>query len=271
VTAVPLAVATVAASPASAAGRAATGAGRVKSFYVALGDSVPVWDGTHSYAHLLENHYVSGIPGLTLNDMAISEATTTSMLDGGQYQRALRFLHKHVGHIALITIDIGGNDVVHCATPSGIDKTCVTNGLATMQSNLTTMLAGLGAAAPSVRIIGMSYYDPYLGDWLAGGAARTVALGSLPVVAELNSDLESVYGGAAVTADVQDVFKTADDTSMVNSAWGKVPVDVDKACSWLDIVCHEGQTETFGDDPNIAGQKKIAAVFERTIGSLKAP
>jgi hypothetical protein len=32
-----------------------------------------------------------------------------------------------------------------------------------------------------------------------------------------------------------------------------------------------GRTEGFGDDPNIAGQKKIAAVFERTIGKLQAP
>lgn len=183
----------------------------------------------------------------------------------------MRFLQKHVGHIALITIDIGGNDVVHCATPSGIDMTCVTHGLATMQSNLTTMLAGLGAAAPSVPIIGMNYYDPYLGDWLAGGAARTLALGSLAVVAELNSDLESVYGGAAETADVQDAFKTADDGSMVSSAWGKVPVDVARACSWLDIVCHRGQPEGFGDDPNVTGQTKIAAAFEHVIGRLRTP
>lgn len=242
-----------------------------RSYYVALGDSVPVWDGSHSYAHLLENHYVASIPGLTLKDMAVSEATTTSMLDGGQYQAALRFLHQHAGHIALITIDIGGNDVVHCATPTGIDMTCITNGLASVKKNLTTMLAGLAPAAPSVRVIGMNYYDPYLGDWLGGGATRTLALGSLAVVAELNSDLESVYGGPAVTADVQDTFKTADDVSMVGSAWGRIPVDVDRACSWLDIICHRGEPEGFGDDPNITGQMKIAAAFERLIGRLRAP
>jgi hypothetical protein len=247
------------------------GKSAARSYYLALGDSVPVWDGVHSYPHLLENHYGSGIAGLTLKDMAVSEATTTSMLDGGQYQAAVRFLQKHVGHVALITIDIGGNDVVHCATPSGIDMACVTNGLVTMKTNLTTMLAGLGAAAPSVPIIGMNYYDPYLGDWLAGGAARALALGSLAVVAQLNSDLEAVYGGPSVTADVQGTFKTADDISMVGSPWGRVPVDVARACSWLDIVCRRGQPEGFGDDPTITGQTKIAAAFERTIGKLRAP
>ena len=267
----PLVLATVAAAPADGASGSTSGGGRSTSYYLALGDSVPVWDGSHSYAHLLENHYVSGIPGLTLKDMAVSEATTTSMLDNGQYQAALRFLHKHAGHVALITIDIGGNDVVDCATPAGIDTTCVTNGLATVQGNLTTMLTGLRAAAPSVRIIGMNYYDPYLGDWLAGGTARSLALGSLAVVAELNTELESLYGGASATADVEDAFKTTNDTTMVSSQWGRVPLDVARACSWLDITCHAGHTEGFGDDPNVAGQTKIAATFEQTIGRLKAP
>jgi hypothetical protein len=277
VTAAPVALATVA-PPASAAttvpaGAASVGSGGAgtSSYYLALGDSVPVWDGSHSYAHLLENHYVTDIPGLQLNDIAVSGATTTSMRDGGQYQAALRFLRKHAGHIALITIDIGGNDVVYCATPSGIDMTCVTNALATMESNITAMLAGLAQAAPSVPIIGMNYYDPYLGDWLAGGATRTLALGSLAVVAELNSDLETVYGGPTVTADVQGAFKTADDGSLVGSPWGRVPVDVARACSWLDIVCHRGQPEGFGDDPNVTGRTKIAAAFERIIGKLAAP
>jgi hypothetical protein len=160
------------------------------------------------------------------------------------------------------------------ATPTGKDASGPSdraNGLASVKKNLTTMLAGLAPAAPSVRVIGMNYYDPYLGDWLGGGATRTLALGSLAVVAELNSDLESVYGGPAVTADVQDTFKTADDVSMVGSAWGRIPVDVDRACSWLDIICHRGEPEGFGDDPNITGQMKIAAAFERLIGRLRAP
>jgi len=241
------------------------------SYYLALGDSVPVWDGSDSYAHLLENHYVSTIPGLTLEDMAISGATTTSMLEGPEYRTALRFLHKHVGHITLITIDIGGNDLVHCATDTGINQACIKKGLATVDHNLTKMLSGLKAAAPSVPLIGMNYYDPFLGDWLAGGAVRTLALGSLPIVASLNTELDSLYGGPSVTADVTDAFKTTNDTSLVDSPWGKVPIDVDRACSWLDITCHKGATEGFGDDPNIPGQKTIAGVFEHTIGKLQAP
>jgi lysophospholipase L1-like esterase len=278
VMAVVMALVALALSSAPAGASAPTGGGPgspggsgTRSFYVALGDSVPVWDGTHSYAHLLENHYAAGLPGLVLEDMAVSEATSSSMLDGGQYRSALRFLHRHAGHVALITIDIGGNDVVHCASPTGIDQNCVAAGLATAQKNITTMLSGLRAAAPSVPLIGMNYYDPFLGDWLAGGQAETLALDSLSVVATLNGELSTLYGGPSTMADVARVFKTQNDRTLVPSAWGLVPVDVDRACSWLDITCQVGQTEGFGDDPNIAGQKKIAAVFERTIGKLGAP
>jgi lysophospholipase L1-like esterase len=259
----------VTATPSAATG--APGSSVPASYYLALGDSVPVWDRTHSYAHLLENHYASSVTKLTLVNMAVSEATTTSMLNTGQYQSALQFLHKHVGHVALITIDIGGNDIVHCATPTGLDMTCIAAGMDTVHTNLTTMLAGLAGAAPGVRIIGMNYYDPYLGDWLAGGALRQVALGSVSVVASLNTALTSLYGGSAVTADVQDAYKTTNDTSMVRSPWGRAPVDVKLACSWLWITCREGRKEGFADDPNIAGQKIIAAAFERTIGKLSAP
>jgi len=242
-----------------------------RSYYLALGDSVPVWDGSHSYAHLLENHYLSSLPGLVLKDMAVSEATTTSMLDTGQYMSALAFLTKHAGHIALITIDNGGNDLLPCASATGIDPTCLTNTLATVNSNMTTMLDGLHAAAPSVPIIGMSYYDPFLGDWLAGGATQGLALETLPVVASLNDELTTLYGGPSQTADVSDLFKTTNDTSLVESRWGKVPVDVARACTWLDITCHQGAPEGFGDDPNIRGQEKIASTFEHTIGRLHHP
>jgi lysophospholipase L1-like esterase len=265
--------ATGTAGEATAAATAATpsGSSAPPTYYVALGDSVPVWDGDDSYAHLLENYYVSTIPGLTLEDMAISGATTTSMLKGPEYRTALRFLRQHVGAITLITIDIGGNDLVHCGTTSGLKQACVKKGLATVDRNLTKMLSGLKAAAPSVPIIGMNYFDPFLGDWLAGGSVRTLALGTLPIVASLNTELDSLYGGPSVTADVTDAFKTTNDTSLVDSPWGKVPIDVDRACSWLDITCHKGAAEGFGDDPNIPGQQTIAAVFEHTIGKLRAP
>ena len=240
-----------------------------RSYYLALGDSVPVWNGTRSYPYRILAHYQRTLRRLTLDDIAISGATTESMLTGGQYHAALQYLRAHRGHMALITIDIGGNDVVYCARPTGIDEACATQARTAIKRNLGTMLAGLRAAAPHVPLFGMTYYNPFLGNWLAGGAARSSALATTPGLLALNRELTSLYGGPKKTADVQGAFKATDFRTIVASRWGRIPIAVNRACSWLDIVCHNGAIEGFGDDPNFTGAAKIASAFERTIGVLR--
>jgi lysophospholipase L1-like esterase len=241
------------------------------SYYLALGDSVPVWNGTHSYPNLILAHYQRKLPGLTLNNLAISGESTTSMLQGPQYSQALSFLKAHSGHIALITIDIGGNDIVTCAfSIATVDpgSPCSTQARATIRRNLTAILTGLHAVAPRVPVIGMSYYDPVLGDWLGGGAFRSLAFASLGSLVILNRELVSLYGGARNTADVQGVFRTLDFRHSVASQWGTVPVAVQRACAWLDIQCQAGGPSGFGDDPTDAGAVAIAHAFERKIDRL---
>jgi lysophospholipase L1-like esterase len=243
------------------------------TYYLALGDSVPVFNGSSSYPNLILGHYQGKLPGLQLNDIAIFGETTTSMLQGGQYQQALNFLQAHQGHVALITIDIGGNDIVGCAlsiASADPNSPCSVQALATIQQNLSAILAGLHAAAPGVPVIGMNYYDPLLGDWLGGGTYRTLALTTVQLLVVLNRELTSLYGGAGNTADVQQEFRSLDLNTMVSSPWGEVPIAVDRACSWLDIVCQPGSPEGFGsgDDPNDAGAVAIASAFERRIDGL---
>lgn len=237
-------------------------------YYLALGDSVPVSNGPLSYPDLILAHYQRKVPGLRLNDIAVSGATTTSMLEGGQYAEAREFLNAHKRHVALITIDIGGNDIVGCVGPTGINAPCAAQARATIKRNLKMMLAGLRASAPGVPVIGMTYYDPFLGYWLAEGALRSLALSTVPSLVTLNRELTSLYGGAKETADVQGIFRSTDFKSIVASPWGAVPIAVKRACSWLDIQCDENAPEGFGDDPNNAGAAAIASVFERTIGPL---
>jgi hypothetical protein len=110
----------------------------------------------------------------------------------------------------------------------------------------------------------MSYYDPFLGDWLAGGAPRARALATLPGLRILNHELATLYGPWR-TADVQGAFRSFDFGSRVASPWGPVPPAVARACLWLDITCHRGGPEDFGDDPNLAGAAAIARAFERVI------
>jgi lysophospholipase L1-like esterase len=254
---------------ASAATAASRPSAPTRSYYLALGDSVPVWNGTQSYPYRILAHYKPRSRGLALDDIAISGATTGSMLTGGQYHAALLFLRRHRRHVALITVDIGGNDVAYCVSATGVDERCAAQARATIKRNLGTMLAGVRAAAPHVPLVGMTYYNPFLGNWLAGGAARSLTLATTQGLLALNRELTSLYGGPKKTADVQGAFKATDFTTKVASRWGTIPIAVNRACSWLDIVCNTGAIEGFGDDPNPTGAAKIALAFERTIGVLR--
>jgi lysophospholipase L1-like esterase len=251
-------------------------------YYLALGDSVPVWNGNSSYPYLIASNYSSTNPGLQVEDMACSSETTGTMLvdslcapapQRSQQQEAVAFLQAHQGQVALITIDIGGNDLLPCVNGLTVNLSCIQQAEATMVQNLDTILNGLRqAAGPTVPIVGMNYFDPFLGDWLAGGSTQVEANLSVSIVTNLNTLLAGAYQqvGAPV-ADVQSAFDTTDLTDIVSSPWGDVPVAVDKACSLLDIVCTAGQTEGFGDDPNEDGAKVIAQAFEQTIGSAINP
>ncbi len=264
-----LAIGAAAVNVTAAAGAASRPAPATRSYYLALGDSVPVWNGTQSYPYRILAHYQRRLRGLRLDDIAISGATTGSMRTGGQYHAALQFLRRHRGDVALITIDIGGNDVVGCVGPTGIDQSCATEARATVKRNLGTMLAGLRTAAPHVPLVGMTYYNPFLGNWLASEPARSLTLRTTPGLLALNHELTRLYGGPNNTADVQGAFGATNFKAMVASRWGTIPIAVKRACSWLDIVCKTVALEGFGDDPNLTGAAKIATAFERTIGVLR--
>ena len=176
-------------------------------YYLALGDSVPVWDGPNSYPNLLLQRYQSSYPGLQLVNLAVSGETTTSMLQDGQYAEAVQFLHSERRKVAFVTIDIGGNDVEGCALSA--DPQCFPQAEATMEKNLETILSGLHTAAPHVRIFGMSYFDPVLGLWLSAGSLRQQALATIPEVVTLNNELDYLYGRSN-TANVQGAFSVTD-------------------------------------------------------------
>jgi hypothetical protein len=108
-------------------------------------------------------------------------------------------------------------------------------------------------------MFGMSYFDPVLGLWLSGGSLRQQALATIPEVVTLNNELDDLYGPDK-TANVQGAFSVTD-LQQIASQWGKAPVDVVDACSWLDIEC----PNFGGDDPNDEGAVQIAAAFEHVI------
>jgi lysophospholipase L1-like esterase len=247
------------------------------TYYVALGDSLaiglqasPSGDvaTNQGYADDLFAQYSTQIPGLTLSKLGCSGETTTSMIEGGicnyadgsQLDAAVAFLKTH--KVAFVTLDIGANDVDHCFTTSGIDSSCVQNGLKTVASNLPWIVRELRqAAGPNTPIVAMNYYDPFLAAWTIASGGKTVAVDSLAAATEFNLILESIYLAYRIpVADVARAFKIYNFIAVPGE---DVPVNVFLTLAWTWM----GAPAPVGPDihPNAAGYAAIAGAFASKI------
>jgi len=267
------AAALVAALAVVPAGRAAA-----VNYYVSLGDSyaagsqpviVPDSDQTdEGYADQLAALLRPADPTLKLVKLGCGGETTRSMRFGSvdpsegfscgppefylhryphktQLAEAVSFLHAHRGHVSLVTIDIGGNDVLGGG------------GVAQIQANLPVILAELrDAVGPGVPIVGMTYYDPFLPVvWFSTfdlGALAAEAASLVPY----NDVLRDAYDAAGdPVADVEGAFSSTDTTLQPDG----VPLDVERICDWT-WVCVAGDLH-----PNAAGYGVMAHAFEAAI------
>jgi lysophospholipase L1-like esterase len=261
------------------------------SYYLALGDSLSVGDQPTSagvdeptgagYPNQLDAMLGYGPSGLRLDDLGCPGETTATILNGGicgyagdqrtsytgdtgdQAAAALAFIAAHKGHVPLITLDIGANDLNPCiakGTISGIEA-CLPGVLNAISKNLATLLGELRTADPHATIIGMNYYDPELAEWLTGTAGQTFATDSVELSSIFNSTLESVYQEYKVpVADIASAFDTTDMTHQVTlPALGTLPRDVAEVCelTWECVAPPQGPNEHC----NAAGYRVIARAF----------
>jgi lysophospholipase L1-like esterase len=256
-------------------------------FYLALGDSlsrgaqpfgpvqssgldqtIPTNQGYANDLFAAEKHKISG---LRFKQLGCLGETTTSMMDGGicsygagnQLAQAVKFIHRH--RIAFITIDIGANDVDGCATSTGIDLDCVAKGFGTIQANVPTIAGKLRKAAGGrVRIVGMTYYDPFLAEYLTGTTGQTLANLSVTLSRTVNHDLVAPYQAKHFKiADVATAFDTYAPFTVPN-LYGPTPVSVENICTWT-WMC-SGAPRGPNIHANAAGYKQIATVFKKTLG-----
>ena len=151
-------------------------------WYLALGDSLaagyqpPGGDQkTRGYAGPVLEGVRKTQPGTQLTNLGCSGETTTSMLRGGlcrypegsQIAAAVAFLKGNAATTRLITLDMGANNVLRCARPA-LDQACATSTTTTVAKELATILGQIRAAAPSVPIVVLTYYNPLLAGWLTG-------------------------------------------------------------------------------------------------------
>lgn len=154
-------------------------------YYLALGDSLsqgfqprpgrpgPGRDTSAGYPDVVAGRLKAAGRPVRLVKLGCPGETTTTMMQGGicyrggrsQLAAATRFLRTHPGRVALVTVDIGINDVVRCevAAPSPRSAACLGRGLGSVRRNLPVILgrlrSSLGRSAP---LVALDYYAPFV-------------------------------------------------------------------------------------------------------------
>ena len=257
-------------------GTSAHAAATEPPYYLALGgsDSVgfqptaPVPHGERTdegYADDLLSAERARWDDLRLVQLGCPGETTLAMLDGGdrchavgsQLALAGSFLRQHPSTV-LVTVDVGFNDMVHCLGHQQIDESCVDAALGDIRVQLPQILTALRTAGgPSVRIVGVGHYDPYLAAYLAGPDGKAFAAQSVDVITRLNEALRSAYAAAGIPmADVAAAFDMGSDESTTLPDGNVVPLNVARTCE-LTWVCVTGPLG-HNKHPNTEGYRLIS-------------
>jgi lysophospholipase L1-like esterase len=226
------------------------------------------------YANDLTRSEAARWPGLQLVELGCSGETARAALEGGgpcsygagsQIGEALAFLHAHPGAAVLATVDLGFNDLRPCLAGRAVDEHCVSAALAEVGQTVTTVVDELeSAGGPSLHVVGIEKYDPYLGAYTAGPDGQTFAEATLPVFGELNATLASAYTGAGATvADVPGAFDTADQQPTALAGYGTVPTDVARVCT-LTWACADSPFP-HNVHPNTDGYQVVADAVAATL------
>jgi lysophospholipase L1-like esterase len=153
-----------------------------------------------------------------------------------QMAAAERFLRKHRGKVGLVTVSIGGNDVTMCVRQAD-PIPCVAAAVASIKKNVTTIAKRLRkAGGKKVRIVGTTYPDVILGQWVGANPNRELAKLSVVAFKELiNPELKKAYAAARgkfvdVTA-ATGAYGPLEETT-THPVYGVIPVPVAKACEY---------------------------------------
>ena len=220
-----------------------------------------------SYPRLLADSLrETRIPTLAHVNLGCSGETSEAFIHGGecdyphgsQLDQAAAFLHAHRKFTALITIDIGANDVMQCVDGVTVDPACLNEKLEQLTDNLDYILETLGEEAPDVPMVAMNYYNPYLAYYFVDpvAAEQTIMLQML-----VNQTLETVFADYGVpVADVAEEFMSYDLEADENG--NEIPDSVEWLCAWTWMCSHQNI------HPNESGYATNTGLFYEKLPDL---
>ncbi len=161
------------------------------TYYISIGDSYAAGNqpiasanagtDTNGFAYQVVGLAAAKGDHFTLENFACDGATTETLLsqrgcslmspgpdtvaynEKTQAAAAEQFISAHRGQIGLITVSIGGNDLLACSAAT-IVIPCSSDAAKSVGQNLATLLSALRrAAGASVPIVGTTYPDIFLG------------------------------------------------------------------------------------------------------------
>jgi lysophospholipase L1-like esterase len=185
--------------------------------------------------------------------------------EGSQLAQALVALRSHKDKIALITIDMGANDILAagCVDGNDVDIACIVGALNQIGANLPIILTAIRQAAPNVPIVGMNLYNPFLAAWLTGPEGQALAMQADLFAQLLNLTVYApVYGAFGIpVADAYGAFNSDNFTDMVPfpPPFFMVPLNVATLCAltWNCALPPVGPNI----HPNVDGYGVLAGAF----------
>ena len=183
--------------------------------------------------------------------------------NGTQIAAAEKFIKANRKNVALVTVSIGGNDITKCAKEADA-VACVGAALPVVQKNLETLLSRIRKAGGSkVRIVGITYPDVILGEWVQPTPNPDLAKLSIVAFQQLiNPMYKKAYekaGGTFVDVTTATGAYTPLEQLSSDAKYGQVPTAVAKVCE-LTYYC-----ELRDIHPKTAGYKIIADLVAGTL------
>jgi len=227
------------------------------------------------YADQLHDIIAPDYRKLKLTKLGCPGETTVSMINGGkcsyeegsQLAQAVEFLHAHKGKVAVVTIDMGVNDVLaaNCIdiATSNVDNNCLFAAFNQISNNLITILSTLRQTAhPDTQFVAMNYYNTFLAFWFNGPAGQSLAYQSAFLADFLNHDvLGATYGAFAIP--VADVAAAYDSGNFDDSPVPDVPKNVLNICMFTYMCVAPPVGPNIHANPN--GYAVIAATIASTL------